>query len=235
MGNGTSQYLFLTPCSSADTLRFAIKDEGDEQILETDVLEKNAWHHVAVTLSGNIGQLYLDGVPVTTGPIQINPSDFNPGINYLGKSQFSADSNFKGRLDEFRIYNYALSHAEIADLVYDGDNVPPVFIADSMDKPDAWLAVAYTDQSLAGSAFDAYGDTLTYSKLSGPDWLSVDANGTLSGTPGADDLGDNQWTVQVSDAHGGTDEMTLNITVDGDATPQLTSRYCFDDDAEGSP
>jgi hypothetical protein len=42
----------------------------------------------------------------------------------------------------------------------------------------------------------------------------VAANGALSGTPGAGDVGANVFTVGVSDGNGGTDTATLNITVD---------------------
>ena len=46
------------------------------------------------------------------------------------------------------------------------------------------------------------GDTLTYSKVSGPAWLSVASNGALSGTPGNSDVGANSFTVKVTDAAG---------------------------------
>ena len=53
---------------------------------------------------------------------------------------------------------------------------------------------------------------MTFSKVSGPAWLTVAADGTLSGTPENDDVGVNAFTVQV-DATGGSDTATLNITV----------------------
>jgi len=57
------------------------------------------------------------------------------------------------------------------------------------------------------------GDTLSFSKLSGPAWLTVTSDGTLSGTPATADLGLGTWTVQVSDGNGGIDQATLNITI----------------------
>ena len=51
------------------------------------------------------------------------------------------------------------------------------------------------------------GDTLTFSKLSGPAWLNVAANGTLSGTPCGSDYGANKFTVRVTDATGKTGQM----------------------------
>ena len=47
----------------------------------------------------------------------LNPSSL--GIttqNYIGKSQYSADPNLKGLVDEFKIFSRALSATEIAAL-----------------------------------------------------------------------------------------------------------------------
>ncbi|MBC8206050.1 MAG: tandem-95 repeat protein [Kiritimatiellales bacterium] len=117
---------------------------------------------------------------------------------------------------------YILNVNAVDNLMYFDDvqatlanvNVAPVFTDDPISKGSATEDVAYPWQSLAGSATDADSDPLSYSKVSGPAWLSVAANGTLSGTPGNDDVGPNTWTIQVSDGNGGgTDTATLNITV----------------------
>jgi hypothetical protein len=71
--------------------------------------------------------------------------------------------------------------------------------------------------SLADNASDPEGDTMSFSKVSGPSWLSVASDGSLSGTPGAGDVGLNSFTVQV-DATGGSDTATLEITVDAPGT-----------------
>ena len=55
--------------------------------------------------------------------------------------------------------------------------------------------------------------------MSGPAWLTVGTDGSLSGTPAQSDAGANVFTVQVDDGNGGTDTATLNITVDADTTP----------------
>ena len=52
----------------------------------------------------------------------IKPSDFKPSKNYIGKSQFSADPLFNGLIDEFRVYNRALSADEI-NAVYKASNM----------------------------------------------------------------------------------------------------------------
>lgn len=111
-GNDTNQYLFLSPRSGNNTLRFAIKNGGAEQIVQTSQLAANQWVHVAVTLGNGTAQLYVNGALAATASVSIKPSDFKPAINYIGKSQF-ADPMFNGLLDELAIYDHVLSADEI--------------------------------------------------------------------------------------------------------------------------
>jgi fibronectin type 3 domain-containing protein len=117
-GSGTSYYMFLTPQSGSSTIRYAIKNNGGEQQINgPSALSAGVWHHVAVTLSGTTGKMYVDGVAVgTNSSMTIKPSDLgNTWGNYIGKSQFN-DPYLNGSVDDFRIYNRALSATEISTL-----------------------------------------------------------------------------------------------------------------------
>ena len=87
---------------------------------------------------------------------------------------------------------------------------------------DAEEEQPYTD-TIAGSGSDPdAGDTLTYSKVSGPAWLAVASDGGLTGTPANVDVGNNQWTVRVTDTGGLTADATLDITVNPASTGNTT-------------
>src|SRR5262249_28658493 len=65
--NTPTRYMFLSPKSSTGVVRFAITvgtGGGEQRIDGTAALPTGAWHHIAVTLSGSVGVLYVDGVPV---------------------------------------------------------------------------------------------------------------------------------------------------------------------------
>jgi hypothetical protein len=112
-GNGTSQYLFLTP-SNGSVMRLAVKNGSDEQTLDAPKLEANVWKHVAVTVGSLRTTVYVDGEEVaSTTSITLRPSDLRTTLNYVGRSQFSNDPYFRGAIDELSIYNYALSADEV--------------------------------------------------------------------------------------------------------------------------
>jgi chitodextrinase len=119
-GNDTEHYMFLTPYNSyTNVMRFAIKNGGDEQVLDAPTkLTAVQWKHVAVVLGKDKTSLYVDGEEVasTTG-ITIRPSDIRPVMNYLGRSQFLADPNLSAWLDDVRIYNYALTGDEVRAVI----------------------------------------------------------------------------------------------------------------------
>jgi len=99
-------------------LRFTITTSGgggEQQIDGTSALAAGVSYHVTVTLNGNKGILYVNGVPVgTNSAMTLKPLNLgSTGNNYLGKSQYS-DPCLDGILDEFRIYSVALAPAEVA-------------------------------------------------------------------------------------------------------------------------
>ncbi len=115
-GNGEDQYLFLTPRSGDNTLRFAIKNGGDEQQLNATTLRINRWIHLTVTLADGKARMYVDGEEVAASDaFTLSPADIRPVLNYVGRSQFD-DPLFKGSIDDFRVYNYALTADEVARL-----------------------------------------------------------------------------------------------------------------------
>ena len=95
-------------------------------------------------------------------------------------------------------------------------NDAPVFTVTPVITATATESIPYTGQTLAGQATDVdAGDTLSYSKVSGPAWLAVAANGTLSGKPGSGTSGLNSFVVRATDSSSATADATLQITVTG--------------------
>ena len=220
-GNDTSQYLFLTPRSGDDTLRFAIRNGGDEQRLDGPALQVGRWVHVAITLGRNTGTLYVNGAVVdSAADMTLNPNTFSPSKNYFGKSQFSADPLFNGSLDEVLISQTALRPNQILELM---QNSAPRFNNKSLTRT-AYLNQGILNPNLITEADDPdEADVLLFSKVSGPDWLRVGSNGMLTGTPTEENANEDTFVVRVTDYAGLSDFAVLKIAVQSFPEPPQLS------------
>ncbi|HET7469065.1 MAG TPA: arabinofuranosidase catalytic domain-containing protein, partial [Gemmatimonadales bacterium] len=119
-GTGTTVNMFMTINGGGAGLRFAITTGGggaEQQLTGGGQLPLNTWSHVAVTLAGTTGTLYLNGTPVATNPnMTLHPSILgNTNQNWIGRSQYP-DPFLNALVDDFNIYDLALSPAEVAAL-----------------------------------------------------------------------------------------------------------------------
>ena len=118
-GSGTGNYMFLTNNGGGTGVRFAIQTgSGEQQINANTHLTLNTWTHLAVTLSGNTGTLYINGNPIATNTnMTAHPANLgNTNQNWIGRSQFGGDPNLNGTVDDFQIYSRALSASDVGTL-----------------------------------------------------------------------------------------------------------------------
>jgi glucose/arabinose dehydrogenase/PKD repeat protein len=81
-----------------------------EASLRAGALRRNRWSHVALTWDGAVRRLYVNGKLVATAPLT--------AVKSRGPLRIGGDPVrhewFRGRIDDVRVYNRALSGAEIA-------------------------------------------------------------------------------------------------------------------------
>lgn len=191
-GSSTTKYMFLTPqaglSGGKSIVRYAIKNgSGAEQSLSFNYsFPLNTWVHLAVTQSDTLTTLYINGdaVASTTG-ITLRPSGLgNTGNNYLGKSQFN-DPMLKGAVDEFKIYNRALSESEVKTMMQvKGDQsiefaqMEPRFLGDTAfligATATSGLPVSYTSSDTSVAAIQ---DGKIYLKSAGSVFLTASQPG----------------------------------------------------------
>ncbi|MBP8304976.1 MAG: discoidin domain-containing protein, partial [Phycisphaerae bacterium] len=123
--SSTAGYMFLCPRQgTTGVMRFAITtgtNTGESGVNAPRTLTAG-WHHVAVVIDGvaRTLQLVVDGEVVASGATNTVPRDLGVTTqNWLGRSQYTADSYYTGGLDEFRIYSRALSAGEVRYLAGD--------------------------------------------------------------------------------------------------------------------
>lgn len=96
--------------------RMSIYDGASDSLLATTEIDDGIWHHIVVTREGSVATIYVDGNQENADPdfktdLIGFQNDLYFGINTVGGSAF-----FEGQIDDVRIYNRALSAAEIQAL-----------------------------------------------------------------------------------------------------------------------
>ena len=90
-------------------------------------LTRGVWKTVTYTQTGTTGTLYEDGVQVAQNTsVTVLPSAIGNGTttnNVLGESNYAADNSLKGKVRNFRVYDRALTAAEVSAIATpeDGD------------------------------------------------------------------------------------------------------------------
>ena len=126
-----------------------------------DPLPTQEWVHLAITAGADGTVIYYNGIPVTTSTasVDIQQQDtIELNIGALDRDDAGGfASQFNGRLDEVKIFSYALSHTEVVDdyypvsgkavcvnvdnvsLIMDANGDCKVDILDLAEFTDAWL------------------------------------------------------------------------------------------------
>ncbi|KUN86119.1 family 43 glycosylhydrolase [Streptomyces griseoruber] len=126
LGPDSNKYLFASPSNGSSKLYSAITKaswSAESKLTAGSQLTAGEWRHVTVTLDGSTGTmvLYVDGIEAAraTG-VTIRPSELYDAdkdySGYIGRSLYAADPYFGGEVDDFRIYDRALSAAEVMEL-----------------------------------------------------------------------------------------------------------------------
>ncbi|WP_405923570.1 beta-L-arabinofuranosidase domain-containing protein [Streptomyces sp. NBC_00035] len=157
-GNDTTRYMYLAARNATGLPRFAITTggAGGEQGLNgTAALPLNQWSHLAVTLAGSTGTLYVNGTAVAQNTsMTLSPAALGTlANNWLGRSNYPADPVFAGAFDEFNVWSRALTAAEITALQTSS--------AASSAAGRGNLASYAFDETAGGTFADASGRALT--------------------------------------------------------------------------
>ena len=137
------------------------KDSGTT-LVQVAAPSTNTWHHVAYTLSGTTNVLYVDGVATTATatPDAAAPTAALAGATAAGSERLA------GALDDIRVYNRALTAAEVLALAQGrlpGTGVATHTFADAFANATNNSQFIIASGILAGSStISAHGDWLNY-------------------------------------------------------------------------
>lgn len=101
-GNGPGlDNLALSRAGSTADLRFdAWHGATGSSVTAVDAFVTGVWQHFAVTVSGKSARIYRNGVLAASGELADTIAAVRRETNYLGRSSWTADQPFQGKLDE---------------------------------------------------------------------------------------------------------------------------------------
>jgi len=82
------------------------------------LMPSGEWVHLAASCDGTSGTFYMNGRAMKTGDFTLGP-DTNTHV-VIGAAEVTGNQGFSGDVDDVRLYNYALTGAEVAYLAAEG-------------------------------------------------------------------------------------------------------------------
>ncbi len=142
---------------------------GGGTLISTTAINDSNWHHAVYTYDGTTDKIYVDGALQASGTSTHQTASVTAA--YLGTYNGSAEL-FAGSLDDVRVYNRAISAAEVA-----------ILAAGSSPAVTAGTHTFSTDITISGSLTLSTG-TITGTKAFniGGGWINTGASYTGTGT-----------------------------------------------------
>lgn len=112
--NAGTGWVFVTTVSNGQMTYYK---GGGSASLNSGANALQTWHLVAITNSAGSATMYIDGVVVATGTLPISNNNANLFIGARHSNDGSSYTDgWRGSIDDIRIYNRALSAAEVQAL-----------------------------------------------------------------------------------------------------------------------
>lgn len=183
-------YIFYSPSSGATPAdnRAVISDtnpgyNSEELASAGSPLATGIEHHVAVTIAnGGSMTVYRNGVQTGTVALTKSLATVDNALALLGESTYPGDANLNGRIDEFRIYNTALSATEVLNSYNAGQTFKPTLV---LDVNPTTGATQLRNATAAALTIDNYQITSAAGALSTAGWSSLSDQNINTIGPGA--------------------------------------------------
>jgi hypothetical protein len=152
---------------------------------------------------------------LVSGPANGRLSGSAPALAYLPNAGFDGLDRFTFRVSDAE----GVSQTATITLIVKPapaavPNKAPVFHTRPVTRAAGMEGKPYKVAGLTNAAQDADSDdVLTFTKISGPAWLKVASNGTLSGTPPPDSAGKHQFVIRAFDSENAYAESALLIDI----------------------
>ena len=155
--------IFHSISIGAGVLNFSL-DDGDVDNIGVN-FETNQWYHVVMTHDGTTLKAYFNGVEQASTASTFDYANAN-GLFYVGRYTGGAVTYYDGEASNVKIFNTALTAAQVADLYLNPEKIVPDGVADSALK--LWLPMM---EGAGTTAYDGSGNG-NHGTINGATWVS---------------------------------------------------------------
>lgn len=239
-------YMFYCPKFEGGSVRAGIKNSTTEKLFTTSrTLADEQFYTVDLVFDQGDIKLYIDGVPIQDSKGNdklasgynivddvITNGCKNDVLGYIGKSVWSLDTNFNGKISAFKIYDGVLTDAEIQEPFQEvfqkefdsaitvedilGNNESADSVKYNLNLPKTYGDLAVTWTSNKETVITEDGEVINPAKDETVTLTAQTASGTLEA--------EKKFTVTVKPA----DRSALEVAVTR-ITDALNSGYCSED------
>jgi len=172
---------------NGDGVSFLVNDNGNwRQAASNANLADNTWHHIAGVTDATSTRLYVDGALIDTGPGISSGIRFNlSSVVQIGKDPrypIGSGRQMSGLVDELRIYDAALTQAQIQAIAGTTPATPPTVTSIAASGVSTNTATLNSNVNPNGAATNAFFQYSTDSGLAG---ATSTANQAIGGGTGA--------------------------------------------------
>ncbi|BBF44013.1 possible arabinosidase [Lachnospiraceae bacterium KM106-2] len=140
-----NNYIFCNPNQNNGTIRMGLKNSDKELLSQKGKIESGKYNTITATFKDGVMAVYVNGKFIESVKHDYKIMDILKNgveneedcIGYLGKSIFTPDPAFTGKLSDFKIYNYAKSEDEITKVEEKTDQEIVDLAKRELNIPDA--------------------------------------------------------------------------------------------------
>ncbi|EDQ86540.1 uncharacterized protein MONBRDRAFT_33805 [Monosiga brevicollis MX1] len=111
-----SQRIYMSRVGNDNTILLDVHKNGGNTDVRADLPNSTDYTHVCATIDSAGGHMYINGELAQETPGVPKLDLLNSNLNYIGRSYYDQDASTDAKMDDFRIYGYALSATEVSTL-----------------------------------------------------------------------------------------------------------------------
>ena len=175
------------------------------------ILETGKKYHVALSQSGSSVSAFINGVLVDSVSLSVT-LEAGGGSYYIGRNPYSAIEFFNGKMSGVKLFNTALTAAQVADLYNNPEKVVPTGVDNTALK--LWLPM---QEGAGTTAINGASDALGSEQIENGDFATDSdwtkgSGWTISGGTANCNSGSSTELYQSSAVSGKTYKITFTIT-----------------------